>query len=135
MMLASTVSPADDFDGHAPFAEARQLARLVRDLALAARRDRHRNELGGLASVARATLVAVTEALHAADPHAELRGLRDAQVLLGELRARAYPAFLGGVLDGARFDALMVDAARTGRELDRAIQSARRRARLRIDEA
>jgi hypothetical protein len=119
----------------APFAQARQLARLARELALAARLDEHRAQLAELAQVARVLRVAVTEALQASEPDLELRGLRDAQVVLGELRAGAYDAYLAHALNGACFDALMVDAARTGRALEQAAQSARRRARLRIDEA
>jgi hypothetical protein len=122
------------FEDLAPFAEARQLARVVRDLALAATRDDRRARLSELASVALAVLVSVTEALRAGDPHAELRHFRDAQVVLAELRAQAYDAYMAGVLDGGRFDAIMADAARTGRELEGAVQSARRRARRRIDE-
>jgi len=122
------------FEDLAPFAEARQLARVTRDLALAAGRDDQRAQLAELASVALAALVAVTEALRAGDPHAELRLFRDGQAVLAELRAQAYDAYLARILDGPRFDALMADAARTGRELERAVQSARRRARLRIDE-
>ena len=122
------------FEDLAPFAEARQLARVARDLALAAPRDDHRAQLSELASVALAALVAITEALRAGEPHAELRRFRDAQVALAELRAQAYDAYVANVFDGARFDALMADAARCGRELERSTLSARRRARLRIDE-
>jgi hypothetical protein len=123
------------FEDLAPFAEARHLARHVRQLALAAHDDFARASLADLTTVARATLASVTEAMHAGDPHLELRGFRDAQVLLGEVRTRAYRAFLGDALDGSRFDQLMADAARTARELERAAQSARQRARQRIDEA
>ena len=77
----------------------------------------------------------MTEALRAGEPGGELRRFRDAQVVLGELRAQTYEAYLARAVDGARFDSLMADAARTGRELERAAQSARQRARLRIDEA
>jgi len=119
----------------APFAEARQLARALRELALAARRDDDAAQLGELAKLALAAVVAVTEALRAGDPHGELVRFRDAQLLVTDLRALTYDAFMSGALDGRRFDAVMVDAARTLRELERAGQSARRRARLRIDEA
>ena len=123
------------FEDLAPFAEARQLAREARDLVLASPRDDHRSRLSELASVALATLVATTEALRAGEPHEELRRFRDAQVALAELRAQAYDAYVDGVFDGRRFDTLMADAARCGRELERSALSARRRARLRIDEA
>ena len=123
------------FEDLAPFAEARQLARVARDLALAAARDDQRAQLSELASVALAALVAVTEALRAGEPHAELRRFRDAQLAIAELRAQAYDAYVDGAVNNACFDALMADAARAGRELERSALSARRRARLRIDEA
>jgi hypothetical protein len=123
------------FEDLAPFAEARHLARVTRDLALAARGDDHRIRFAELASVALAALVAVSEGLRAGEPGAELRRFRDAQVALAELRTQAYEAYLAGAFDGARFDTLMADAARCGRELEAAALSARRRARLRIDEA
>jgi hypothetical protein len=137
--MLTTRTPAETtplrFEDLASFAEARHLARAARQLALAARDDDARAALADLTTVARAILASVTYALHANDPQAELRGFRDAQVLLGELRTRAYRAYLDDALDGVRFDRLMADAARTGRELEQAAQAARRRARLRIDEA
>jgi hypothetical protein len=80
-------------------------------------------------------LLAVTEALRAGEPQAELHRFRDAQLAVAELRAQAYDAYVRGAVSGAGFDALMADAARAGRELERSALSARRRARLRIDEA
>ncbi len=123
------------FEDLAPFAEARQLARVARDLAANARDVEHRARLHELAAVALATLVGVGEALRAGEPHAELRRFRDSHGALAELRAQAYDAYLANALDGPRFDALMADAARCARELERAALSARRRARLLIDES
>ena len=123
------------FDDIASYAEARQLARQCRELVLATRHVDQRLLLQELTAAAIATLAATAEALRAGAPTDELRHWRDAELLLGEVRVRAYEAYVVDALAAPAFDELMAAAARTRAELDRSAQWSRRRARLAIEAA
>jgi hypothetical protein len=117
----------------APFAEARELARLARAFAGAARHADHRVLTADLARTALAVVATIADGLRAGDPREELRRYRQAQLALHELRAQAYDALVVCALADDDFDALMAGSARTLREVEAAITAARQRARRRLD--
>jgi hypothetical protein len=116
-----------------PFAEARFLATRARELADLARHADARAALAELAGEAVALAASVAEALRAWSPGEELRRWRDAGELIASIRARAYEAYTADWLDGVGFDQLMAASARCRREVEKAAQATRRRARRKID--
>lgn len=119
----------------APFAEARSLVTLAKQLVAGAAGDDDRRLLADLHVSAVAVAATVAEALRAGDPREEIRRLREATMALGELRLSAWDALAGNAVANARFDEVMAASARCRREVEEAEAAARRRGRLSLDGA
>lgn len=112
-------------------AEARTLLRRVKAEVCVAEEGPALLDLHG-AAVAVSALVA--EALRAFDPREELRRLRETHLALDELRAQVWEGHSKGRLSAALFDELMTGSTRCRCEVHKLAQSARRRARVRLEQ-
>lgn len=119
----------------APFAEARGLVRLTRDLVATAPDEEARRRRSEMHVAAVTVAAVVAEALRAADARDEVRRLRDAVIALSELRAASWEGLITDALPPPAFDQVMAASARCRHEVDLMETAARRRARERIDRA
>jgi hypothetical protein len=112
-------------------AEARTLVRRIKEKVCVAEEGWGLFDLHGSA-VAVSALVA--EALRAFEPGEELRRLRETHLALDELRVLAWECLSAGQLSVALFDELMTGSTRCRHEVNKLAQSARRRARVRLEQ-
>jgi hypothetical protein len=114
-------------------AEAHALIRLVKDIVAAAAPVRCQ-VLALLERESVAVSALLAEGLRAHDGHDEIRRLRDATVVLADVRTLAYQAMLDGLVSVPLFDEVMAGTARCRREIASLESSARHRARRTLDQ-
>jgi hypothetical protein len=111
----------------AGFAEARFVAKLLRDVAAAAPAWAERATVERLENGGATLAVLVADALRAPDFAQEMRRLRQAAALVAELREHAWAMHRDGMIAAPMLDEIMRATARCGAELDKLRVGCRRR--------
>ena len=123
-----------DMSDIAALAEARALVRLLSDAGVAAPPGPCAASLALVRREAVAVSALLAEGLRARESEEEIRRLRDACMVLSDVRALSWRAVGEGLLSPPMFDELMAVTSRCRREIVAVEVAARRRARRRIDQ-